>query len=284
MTLFWNVKDVSDGSTMHVLNSQPTCLLQFHKSTRAYSCATCVHERFKIDFPELHDTYEEVINKQNKTLRALTADFSSQTDLLPPAKEPPPQTTTTDHHKDSVQGTAHQPNEHQTDVITLPLKPIPPPPNTVILDLKEVNSNESRETPQNGDSASKQDPKLITDVPPKISNCIFYLQGRCRHGRLGKDCNYVHPPMCHKFIKNGDKSCKKGCDCKYVHPKLCLRSLSTKECLKPTCSFYHVAGTRRNSDNIPAPQKLMSINGSFHVKSPNGFNPYLFDFAKNWYI
>ena len=32
------------------------------------------------------------VNKQNKTLRALTVDFSSQTDLpLPPAKELPPQ-------------------------------------------------------------------------------------------------------------------------------------------------------------------------------------------------
>ena len=26
------------------------------------------------------------------------------------------------------------------------------------------------------------------------------------------------------------------------------------------------------------------VSGSFHVKSPNGFNPYLFDFAENWYI
>ena len=66
--------------------------------------------------------------------------------------------------------------------------------------------------------------------------------------------------MCHKFIKDGEKSCKKGSDCKYVHPKLCIRSLNTKECLKVTCSFYHVAGTRRNSDDKQTPQKLMSIN------------------------
>ena len=64
--------------------------------------------------------------------------------------------------------------------------------------------------------------------------------------------------MCHKFIKNGEKSCNKGP--KYVHPKLCIRSLNTKECLKVTCSFYHVAGTRRNSDDKPTPQKLMSFN------------------------
>ena len=71
--------------------------------------------------------------------------------------------------------------------------------------------------------------------------------------------------MCHKFIKEGEKSCKKGSDCKYVHPKLCIRSLNTKECLKVNCSFYHVAGTRRNSDDKQTPQNLMSINTGMSV-------------------
>ena len=33
--------------------------------------------------------------------------------------------------------------------------------------------------------------------------------------------------------------------------------------------------------SLPTPNHTA---GSFHVKSPNGFNPYLFDFAENWYI
>ena len=53
------------------------------------------------------------------------------------------------------------------------------------------------------------------------------------------------------------------------NPKLCIRSLNIKECLKVTCSFYHVAGTRRSSDGKQTPQKLMSINtdipGNQHV-------------------
>ena len=58
-------------------------LVQFDRSSRVYSCLTCVHERFMNEFPKLHDTFEEVISKQNKTLRSMTADTSSQTD--PPA-------------------------------------------------------------------------------------------------------------------------------------------------------------------------------------------------------
>ena len=32
---------------------------------------------------------------------------------------------------------------------------------------------------------------------------------------------------------------------------------------------------------IPNPPLII---GSFHVKSPHKFNPYLFDFAETWYI
>ena len=70
------------------------------------------------------------------------------------------------------------------------------------------------------------------------------------------------PPMTHvpQIHQKWEKSCNKGSKCKYVHPKLCIRSLNAKECLKVTCSFYHVAGTRRNNDNKQTPQKLMSLN------------------------
>ena len=275
----------------------PYMLIQFGKSTRAYSCSTCVHERFMMDFPALHDTYEEAIIKQNITLRTdVTADFSSQTDPLSPADEPEPTHTDslpptqsvqtkvdTDQQSNQANGlpptqpattdltkdvTEQLTNEQQADDNSLPLHPIPPPPNSVLLGIREVNSKEPRvtQTPQDGDSASNhKTQELTTDGPPKTPSCKFYLQGRCRHGRIGKDCRYVHPPMCHKFIKDGEKSCKKGSDCKYVHPKLCIRSLNTKECLKVTCSFYHVAGTRRNSDDKQTPQKLMSINTGMPV-------------------
>ena len=92
-------------------------------------------------------------------------------------------------------------------------------------------------------------------VPTKTSNCKIYLQGRCRHGRLEKTADMFippAPPMCHKFTKNGERSCNKGSDCKYVHPKLCVRSLNTKVCLKVTCSFlsfWHQKKQRRPADS-----------------------------------
>ena len=249
-------------------------LVQFDRSSRFYSCLTCVHERFMNEFPKLHDTFEEVISKQNKTLRSMTADTSSQTDPpasdaeseptqvdTPPLTQPTHPPPTTDQQKDTAQVTDHQSNDQQANVDALPAKQTPTPPNSVILGLNVVNSNESRESLPDEVPANKHEPKKSTsDAPPKTPSCKFYLQGRCRHGRIGKDCSFVHPPMCHKFIKNGEKSCNKGSECKYVHPKLCIRSLNTKECLKVTCSFYHVAGTRRNSDGTQTPQKLMSIN------------------------
>ena len=249
-------------------------LVQFDRSSRVYSCLTCVHERFMNEFPKLHDTFEEVISKQNKSLRSMTADTSSQTDPpasdaeseptqvdTPPLTQPIHLPPTTDQQKDTAQVTDHQSNDQQDNVDALPDKPTPTPPNSVILGLNVVNSNESRESLPDEVPANKHEPKKSTsDAPPKTPSCKFYLQGRCRHGRIGKDCSFVHPPMCHKFIKNGEKSCNKGSECKYVHPKLCIRSLNTKECLKVTCSFYHVAGTRRNSDGTQTPQKLMSIN------------------------
>ena len=114
-------------------------LVQFDRSSRVYSCLTCVHEKFMNEFPKLHDTFEEVIFKQNKTLRSTTADTSSQTDppssaadLEPTQVDTPPLTQTlqppptTDQQKDTAQVTDHQSNEQRDDA--LPAKPTPIPP------------------------------------------------------------------------------------------------------------------------------------------------------------
>ena len=36
-------------------------LVQFDRSSRVYSCLTCVHERFMNEFPKLHNIFEDVI-------------------------------------------------------------------------------------------------------------------------------------------------------------------------------------------------------------------------------
>ena len=164
-----------------------------------------------------HDTFEEVISKQNKTLRSMTADTSSQTDPppsdaeseptqvdtppLPQPTHPPP---TTDQQKDTAQVTDHQSNDQQDNVDALPPKPTPTPPNSAILGLNVVNSNESRES----SSANTVGSQTEIDANPDGSidgdhdvTCRFYLQGRCKHGKMGKDCAFKHPPMCFKFVR-----------------------------------------------------------------------------------
>ena len=102
-----------------------------------------------------------------------------------------------------------QPKSQTTSLMSSKLMSVPSPPNqpllphnSVIRGLKAVNSNESRELLPDDNSTKKHEPqKSTSDAPPKTPSCKFYLQGRCRHGRQGKDCSFVHPPLCHKFIK-----------------------------------------------------------------------------------
>ena len=49
-------------------NLPPYVIIQLSKSTSLFSCLTCVHERFKNDFPELHTQIEGAIKSQNDAL------------------------------------------------------------------------------------------------------------------------------------------------------------------------------------------------------------------------
>ena len=37
----------------------------------------------------------------------------------------------------------------------------------------------------------------------KRTVCRFYLQKSCKHGSKGTNCNYRHPKLCYKLIRNG---------------------------------------------------------------------------------
>ena len=84
-----------------------------------------------------------------------------------------------------------------------------------------------------------------SDEGKDITVCKFHLQGRCIHGRYGKNCSNAHVPLCKLFIKSGELGCSKGIDCAYAHPKLCARSLRHNECKRKKCFLYHVTGSSR---------------------------------------
>ena len=70
-------------------NLPPYAIIQLRKSARLFSCLTCVHERLKNDFPELHTEIEGAIKSQND---AIPLPVMSEISLTPiEAASPPPQ-------------------------------------------------------------------------------------------------------------------------------------------------------------------------------------------------
>ena len=92
----------------------------------------------------------------------------------------------------------------------------------------------------------------------KKPTCKFYLRRSCKHGRRGTACQFDHPKLCFKYIKNGDMKggCKEGSKCKYVHPKLC-GSYRTGVCKRKNCSFYHVHNIKIQTESSPNESKSL---------------------------
>lgn len=77
--------------------------------------------------------------------------------------------------------------------------------------------------------------------------CRFHKLQGCKRGN---QCTYRHPGMCRKFIYDGNSP--NGCNnrsCRYTHPHICKSSWRKRECLVPTCPYYHLKGTARNIQN-----------------------------------
>ena len=56
-------------------------IIQLKQSSRLFSCHTCVHERFKNDFPELHTEIEGIIKEKNDSLLAFIMSNSPPVNL-----------------------------------------------------------------------------------------------------------------------------------------------------------------------------------------------------------
>ena len=76
--------------------------------------------------------------------------------------------------------------------------------------------------------------------------CSHYLKGRCKHGRIGKDCSWQHPKLCFAFTKSGE--CKKE-SCEYFHPNLCRHSVKKEVCENESkCKFFHTKICRKRKE------------------------------------
>lgn len=85
--------------------------------------------------------------------------------------------------------------------------------------------------------------KSLQEVRPRTKHRICrYLQvGKCKFGRGGSGCKFLHPQTCKSFLSQ-------TCDgnCKLLHPKLCHGSVKERQCFKTECKFYHLPHTKRN--------------------------------------
>ena len=103
------------------------------------------------------------------------------------------------------------------------------------------------------DPAIKLVPQSKDEVIQTVCNKLRH--GTCPHGISGKTeykgkvCEFSHPKLCRKFIKNGPGGrygCKKSQDeCPFYHPLLCQKSVKFRKCLDRKCSRYHLKGTIR---------------------------------------
>eukprot|EP00116_Pleurobrachia_bachei_P005152 sb/3465414/ len=108
-----------------------------------------------------------------------------------------------------------------------------------------------------GDNKKPDDSKDGDNDEQPYRVCQYYLQKSCRHGWSGKKkvngkvCTRSHPPKCRKYCNYGSVrkyGCQKGTKCRYFHPPICKSSELSHQCLKTSCKFQHLRGTRRSLD------------------------------------
>ena len=79
--------------------------------------------------------------------------------------------------------------------------------------------------------------------PEATKVCGFYLNKKCRHGRNGKECHYLHPKLCYSYLNKGTDGCNKE-NCEYFHPIFCKFQ---EKCKSKECKFYHKKQPKKNN-------------------------------------
>ena len=152
-------------------------IIQLSKSTRVFTCHSCVKSKYPLAFQKLHDDIEKII-------------MSPINQSVSPIKPSTPRTPSAPSSPLFIQLT--------------PTPLIPSAPSN----LSPVIASPRHISPT--PDVSSTIPKLPTSNPQQLSPnpvqkkpCKFYMQGHCMHGKRGSDCAYPHPPMCFKYIKRG---------------------------------------------------------------------------------
>ena len=127
------------------------------------------------------------------------------------------------------------------------------PPNPI--DLTTVlPENDTKNLETNDIKASNLETKLEKNQETNQKNatqmCQHYSKKRCKHGISGKDCKFLHPKPCNKFMRHGTRrgrGCSLGKKCTRFHPPMCQSSIIHNQCFTFDCPLNHVKGTLRNN-------------------------------------
>lgn len=130
----------------------------------------------------------------------------------------------------------------------------------------ELEEEKPEETKENGTKKSEQDKDQSIKESPGDKKKIFCKYFKDSGCKKGKDCEFLHPEQCKKFIEYGLKKFNnRGCEsnrCHLLHPKVCKFSLIFGECKKGNlCRFKHLkkdafkTSVKRLNKKNPPPSK-----------------------------
>lgn len=260
-------------------------IIQFKKSSRQFTCLSCVHSKFKESFVPLANDIQKAIQDHKSLLnptqpgtpnnqQAFNNDPSESETAPTPVIQPEQSVIATASNTDnSIQ--IQDPGNLRQDVNLPPTNP------QSTIPARTINHEETR-LPATSNATSSQiqslpNPNHTTRTAASINElnnttpqhtdptpCKFYMQGHCRYGNNGLGCRFPHPSMCYDFLRHGNSGCSRGIRCKYIHPKLCGLALRNGFCHRKKCYFYHSPGTKESSSTNSSPDHhritpLMSV-------------------------
>ena len=158
-------------------NLPPYAIKQLSKSTRLLSYLTCVHERYKNDFPELHTEIEGAIKFQND---ALHLPVVSEIAVTPIEAAPPSHTICTPIYATSI-STPTSETSSPTPTVSLPSPTHSASRRTPTHPTISIPSSTAT-SPSNkpvGNYSPSQAARSTKVSPP----CKLYMRGHCQYGK-----------------------------------------------------------------------------------------------------
>ena len=172
-------------------------VFQLHKSTRLFSCSSCVHQRFITTYTGLYDRFNKIIQAQNTTMKRPTGIITD--DIHVDITNTSLACSTDENQETTLTLTPHSHHSHTSIPppvsFPAPAEPAPtidqststvPTGTTPLLQTEPTPIGQPMFVPTS--SANTVGSQTENDLNPdgaidgdRDVNCRFYLQGKCKH-------------------------------------------------------------------------------------------------------